>query len=212
MSEILLGVKPLMQPQPHKNPSGDCFACALKAAIDHLYPERPVNFDAVWNAFKVTPYGGGEKVLSNTWPTMCIAAYALRDQGYDLDVHADIVTPQFEVDHHSHAWFRMHPTMEWAYRLEAWLAAGWLVLVEINYAGAGPYNQDGTSNNADHFVVLDGQRHFWKRFETGGASLTHETHVVCSARGAYWIDTHDLMRKHGVAGLRLIRRDEREYR
>lgn len=214
MNGILLGVKPFPQPSPAKNPGGDCFACALKAAVDHLFPEKPADFDIVWNAF-MRETSSGDQQLSNTWPTMRSAPYQLHRHGYSLEVHADLVMPSFNVEVWSHSWWQMEPENEWAYRLEAWLAAGWVALAEMNFAGAGLFSPDGTMNTIDHFIVLDGQRHYWQRHATlqGAASLEHETHVVCSARGAYWIRTRDLLRKHGVAGLRLIRREKAmEYR
>lgn len=100
--------------------------------------------------------------------------------------------------------------MSWAYRLEGWLSAGWLAIAQMNYAGAGPVNANGTHNSPDHFVCLDGQRHFWQESAVvkGAASFEHETHVVCSAKGVYWIDTADLVKKHGVGAIMLIRRRE----
>lgn len=213
VSEVLRGVAPFMQPSPAKNPGGDCFACALTAAVCHFYPEKPLDFDAAWESFKRSS-SSGEPVLSNSWGSIWYAAHALRQQGYELEVHLDLVVPQYDVRRFSHAWYHSIPTHDWAPRLEAWLAAGWLALAEMDYDGQGPVRPDGSLNVIDHFVLLDGQRDFWKRSETlpGSAALAHETHVVCSAKGAYWIDTRDLLFKHGVAGLTLIRRDARTYR
>ncbi len=138
--------------------------------------------------------------------------WRLREQGYPLEAHADIVQPAFDLAHRSQSWWRFVPLHEWAYRLEAWLAANWIALAETNFDGRGPVDQDGTHNHNDHFVVLDGQRHFWKRHEKveGAHYLAHETHVVCSAQGAYWIETQQLLERHGVAGLILIRKDVRQ--
>lgn len=216
MTEILLGVKRFPNPEPHKNPGGDCFACALKAAVDFLYPEKPLAFEDSWNCF-LRETTSGEKHLSNVWPTMRAALYELHAKGYDLEIRQDLVLPSFDVDNRSHSWWHFEPEGEFAYRLEAWLSAGWVALVEMNLAGAGHFNQDGTENHIDHFAVLDGQRHFWQRLTTvpGASRLDHETHVVCSSksgRGEHWVRTQDLLRKHGVAGMYLVRRDKREYR
>ena len=209
MSEIIRNVAPFPQPSPAKNPGGDCFACTLKAVVDALYPERPIPFDAAWEAFKVEAYGGG-KVLSNCWPTMESAVYALRGEGYDLAVRRDFALAEVDLEHWSYAWGVRVDENAWAYRLEAWLAAGWLASVEMNYAGVGPVDVARCRfNGTDHFACVDGQRHFWKESATvkGASSLEHETHVVCSARGAYWIDTGDLLWKHGVGAIYLVRRD-----
>lgn len=209
--QICLNVEPFRQPSPNRNPGGDCFACALTAAVRFFYPDQPVAFDTVWETFMVECAGGG-KSLSNTWPTMQRAPYRLKEHGYPLDVHVDIVRPTFDTKW-SHGWWQFLPDGEWSYRMEAWLSAGWLALAEMNYAGKGPVNPDGTVNDPDHFVLLDGQRHFWKEHPTLPAvSLSHETHVVCSAKGAYWIDTRALLARHGVAGVTLVRPSVRERR
>lgn len=213
MAEILHNVAPFPQPSPKKNPGGDCFACSLKAAVDFLYPERPVPFDLAWDAWTCESSGGGV-ILSNTWPTLRTAVYALHAHGYRVEIRRDLVLPSFDVDTWSHAWWDCEPTGDWAYRLEAWLSAGWVALAEMNLAGSGRYTADGLVNHIDHFVILDGQRHFWQAHPAidGAATLDHETHVVCSARGSYWIRTQDLLRKHGVAGLTLLRRVEHPRR
>lgn len=207
MREILQGVVPYPQPSPRRNPGGDCFACTLTAAVRHIYPENPIDFNVAWEAFLVKSIGGSD-VLSNIWPTMAHAApYALWEHGYRLDVHKDIVMRETNLDRYSHAWYRAQPEQDFSKRLEAWLSAGWVAIAEMNYAGEGPYTPDGKINHTDHFVILDGQRGFWKKSETnpGCASWENETHVVCSAKGAYWIDTGQLMLRHGVAGLILLR-------
>lgn len=204
MSEILLGVKHFPQPSPSRNPGGDCFACSLKAAVDFLYPEKPVDFNQVWEAFETTTVSGN-KALSNSWPMMSWAA-PHNLEGYRLDVHRDIIMPMPDLDHWSYSWgFRVNE-QEWAKRLEAWLSAGWVAIAEQSYqpAPSGPPNKQ---NWTDHFVVLDGQRSFWQESKDGmSASLQHETHVVCSGKGSYWIDTSDLLHLHGVNALVLLRR------
>src|SRR6185312_15435470 len=178
MSEILLGVRRFPQPIPHKNAGGDCFACALTAAVNFLFPEKPVAFDDVWNCFLVQA-SDGKPLLSNCWPTMYRAICELRSRGYAIEHRRDIVLPVFDVDTWSHSWWHAEPTHEWACRLEAWLSAGWVALAEMNLDGKGLFNADGTMNAIDHFAVLDGQRHYWKKHPTveGAASLSHETHV-----------------------------------
>lgn len=210
---IIRNIAPFRQPSPAKNPGGDCFACSLKAVVDALYPERPVPFEVAWEAFKVETAGGG-KALSNFWGTMERAARTLADHGYRFSIRRDVAFAEIDLDNWSYAWGLKIDEGLWADRLEAWLAAGWLALAEINFAGTGPVNADGTQNHTDHFVCLDGQRAFWKESSVvkGAASLEHETHVVCSAKGAYWIDTADLLRKHGAGAIMLMRRDVTDRR
>lgn len=209
MIEVFRGVAPFPQPSPARNPGGDCFACALTAAVRALYPEHPIAFEAAWDAFKAKN-SSGDEVVSNSWGSFERAVWRLRELGYALELRHDIVTPRVDLRHWSHAWWFAIPDDEWAYRLEAWLAAGWIALAEMDFDGKGPYTPEGYVNSIDHFVVLDGQRHLWKRLEhTSGSALEHETHVVCSARGAYRMRTHDLLLKHGVAGLTLVRADRR---
>lgn len=209
MSEVLRSVAPFMQPKPPKNPGGDCFACAVTAVVRHLFPDRPISFEAAWDLFKEKNSSGTE-TLSHTWGSFQRVIWKLRADGYPVEMRQDIVVPRIDLQHWSHPWWFSVPDDEWAYRLEAWLAAGWLAFAEMEFDGKGPYTREGFINVIDHFIVLDGQRHFWKPMGHGGSGLEHETHVVCSARGAYWMRTRDLLLKHGVAGLTLVRVDRRE--
>lgn len=208
MTEILLGVKPFLQPSPGRNPGGDCFACSLKAATDYLYPENPIDFNLAWESFEETSVGGN-RVLSNCWPTMAWRApYALHEHGYKFDLHRDLLMPQPDLDHHSYSWGFQVNEQEWSLRLHAWLSAGWVAIAEQSFPPLPAVTPDGRKNHTDHFVVLDGQRSFWQESSLlpGASSLEHETHVVCSAKGAYWIDTKDLLNLHGVNALVLLRR------
>lgn len=208
MSEFLRGVAPFMQPKPARNPGGDCFACALTAAVRSLYPDRPLAFDSAWECFKAKN-SSGDEVVSNSWGSFEAAVWRLRELGYPLEFRRDIITPRVDLSHWSHAWWFAIPDGEWAYRLEAWLSAGWIALAEMELDGKGPYTPEGCINVIDHFVVLDGQRIGWESMSGGGQALEYHTHVVCSAKGAYWMRTRELLLKHGVAGLTLIRRDAR---
>lgn len=210
MIEVLLNVQPFMQPTPKRNPGGDCFACALTAAVRYLYPDNPVDFNRAWDGF-IVESSDGTPMLSNTWSTMWCAACSLHPD-YPMEVRHDLVMPTWEIERHGNCWWRPRIMPEWAYRLEAWLSAGWVALTEVSLEPHGPLLPDGRENMNDHFVVLDGQRHFWKDIAhfPGAKSLAHETHVVCSAKGAYWIDTDQLLHKHGAAGLYLLRKDRRK--
>lgn len=210
MNEVCLGVQPFMQPSPARNPGGDCFACALTAALRWIHQRPDIAFDPCWESFLVETSGGGT-TLSNSWPGMRSALYASVSKFGQLEILSDIIDLKFEPDTWSHAWFGgVSPSVGYATRLEAWLRAGYVAFSEINFAGGGPV-VDGKWNVTDHFVLIDGVRHYWKPHETvqGAASAESDIHVVCSARGAYWIDARDLTFKHGAAGWWLARKDRR---
>ena len=222
---MLLNIKPFMQPHPKRNPGGDCFACALTAALQHLFPERTVDFNKIWECFEREQKesdGSTSKHLINYWGGMDDAITNARwHLGYSLHVYTDMVYPRYNQDQWSHAFgYTQYPEGEWSRRVEAWLAAGYVILIEMALDGIGPFTDKGLQNHTDHFALIDGQRKFWKRekhsytdkdgvtkeFESGGEQ--HETHVVCSAKGAYWIKTRDLMHWHGVNAFYILRRDK----
>ncbi len=207
MIEVLLGVEPVLQPQPYRNPGGDCFACALTAALRWVYRKPDLDFDACWNLFR---YENGSGV-TNTWPGMRKALYAA-DWAFReiarLEIRSDVLTPHFDAEMFSHAWFSFYPISGYAERLEGWLRSGYVALCEISFAGGGPVVGGGW-NTTDHFVLVDGVRTFWKRLESGGGTLEHEVHVVCSAKGAYWLPLSKWLFDHGGAGWWLVRREER---
>jgi len=154
---------------------------------------------------------GGGRVLSNSWPGMRAALYASIAQFGQLEILSDIIDLKFEPEVWSHAWFGgVSPSVGYSNRLEAWLRAGYVAFSEINFAGEGPVVNGGW-NTTDHFILIDGVRHYWRPHQIvkGAASAESDVHVVCSARGAYWIDTRDLTFKHGAAGWWLARKDRR---
>lgn len=207
--EICLGVQPVMQPSPNRNPGGDCFACALTAVLRYVHQRPDIPFDACYDFFvpvkSQTPH--------NSWPGMRAALYTSIASFGEIEIYADVVRPDFEPETWSHAFGNVLDGHRWARLLEAYLRAGWVALTEINHAGAGPVI-DGKWNVTDHFVVLDGIRHFWQRRADlpGCASLDAEVHVVCSARGSYWQNVREFQFKHGGNGWWLVRKDARDYR
>ena len=202
MSERLAGVKPVLQPHPVRNPGGDCFACATQALLAHLFPEREITFD---QAYRYWQQESG--VPCNHWTGTREAFYnAKRD--FNIEIRLDYTPAYADPEHFSGAWGGWIPRGSWNERLEGWIAAGWLAVAEIVLAGGGPLDSQGRHNAQDHFVVLDGARQHWRQLDGGRAMKDHQTHVVCSARGAYWIDTHDLLMKHGAGALWLIRRED----
>lgn len=206
MREFCHDIKPFFQPNPRKNPDGDCFACALTAALQFLFPDEPPDFEKVWNYF-VCENG----VLSNTWPGMRKAIYASFSDGYRMDVLADIVRPTFgDIETFSYPWWHFIPGKEYTDRLEGYIRSGFVALTEIDMQGRGPMRDDTHYNSINHFVLLDGVRSDWEPWGDGkGARLTHYVHVVCSVKGSYWIELSEFLRKYGGSGWWLIRREIR---
>jgi hypothetical protein len=202
--EYCLNVAAYPQPSPARNPAGDCFACALTAALRYLLPEPPT-FDQCWDAFVHERHSRP----TNTWTGLQHAAK--RIAGRELEVLTDILRPKFDSDMWEHAWWSYMPERDWVYRLEGWLRMGFVATTAIAQNGGGPLLTDGL-NTTDHFVLLDGVRYGWKYTDTphgGVGSVEYDVHVVCSVRGPYWIRARDLLIQHGAAALMLIRRDAR---
>lgn len=211
MPEFCHNITPVYQPKPNKNPQGDCFACALTAALSFLFPENPPNYESVWNYFMQKYYNSDKEGLYISWCGMKKALEKAKyEAGYSLDITYDIVRPEFENEEYSHAWFRKIPFVEYTRRLEGWLRSGWVAFSEIDMHGNGPYTPEGRFNETNHYVILDGIKEVWEPFDDGEGAM-HNTyiHVVCSVNGVYWIKTRDLLIKHGSAGWWLCRRSER---
>lgn len=209
MIEVCHNLPPFPQPSPNRNPGGDCFACAMTAALRWLYPEDPVSFDAAWGYFMAETVGGG-RTLSNSWPGLRSALYAASHDDRPLEVACDLVMPEFNREWYSYPWWRAHPpTEDYARRLEGWLRGGWVAFTEIAYGGGGP-RRDGRDNHNDHIVLIDGVRSGWAPWNNGARRMGHAVHVVCSTgRGAYWIDLDEWLAEYGGVGWWLCRREVR---
>lgn len=212
MGEVLRNAVPVVQPSPAMNPGGDCFACALTAALRTLFPERDIQLRDVWNACMTgRAWGKDEPIINNNWKGMRANIYkAKSDLDLELETMVDFVQPHIDPEDWSCAWVGIGFGVDYTYRAEAWLAAGWLLLADIQFAGEGPLNSEGQLRGTDHTVLIDGARNVWVP-TASGSYLAHEVHVVCSVRGAYWIKTMDLQRKHGAGAWRMVRRMERNY-
>lgn len=210
MIEVLRGVRAFPQPSPARNEGGDCFACASTAVLGALFPERPPTFDQVFEWFREKYANSEREYISSTWQGMQAALWKARTAGYPIDVTTDAVEPRIDPQRWGYAWLPGEDETRYARRLEGWLRSGWLALVTIDYDGKGHQDEEGRVRSGNHFVVLDGTREGWEPGGIEGAwSSTSSLHVVCSARGAYWIRALTFLRKHGGAAMLLVRRDER---
>jgi hypothetical protein len=222
MRSFCQGVAVYPQPSPNRNAGGDCFACALTAALRHFYKESAPTFDQVWACFQeeLTRGDTGEKWmhLCNTWTGYRTAFYAAADIVGRMEIFTDFVAPEADHERYSCDWGIHLDGYAWAKRLDAWLCAGHLAFASIYYAGnpTGEWVQtpDGPRRHStDHFVLLDGVRDGWRKHPTvdGAASLVYQVHVVCSAAGGrtYWIDVATFLREHGAGAWWLIRPEER---
>jgi hypothetical protein len=228
MTQVCHNVIEYLQPHQKRNPGGDCFACATTAIIKHLFPEKEVDFDKIWSAWKCAQDTKGNKVLSNTWHGLqqVFPALSWDDQyggPFKTEQRIFFPYPRFDFRNYSctfgvSASLNNLQEQEWAYGVEAYLAAGWIGMVEINMHGIEETKWNQMSHS-DHFVVIDGQRHFWHYTDheydgkkSWSGTLKHETHVVCSAKGPYWISTRELLAKHGAGAVYFVRRDQRLVR
>jgi hypothetical protein len=222
MNDFCHNIEPFLQINPSRNPGGDCFACALTAVLRHLYPEKNVDFNKVWEYFLTKQTSDGKPHLSNTWPGMYDAIIeAIRDENYDfkLEYRREYVYPRIDIESWSHCFGIEQSPEECGYRLEAWLKAGWIALAEIQYTPTGKHGwqPDGYRQSNDHFILIDGIRMgwWWEKYTVNGkecesGSLRVDVHVVCSAKGKYWIDYKELLEAHGVGAWLLVRKDLKE--
>lgn len=209
MIEVCHGIQPVPQPSPSRTGIGDCFCCALTAAVNHLWPELDVGFDEMF-ALHERNYANSEKTYTDmVWGSAQRTMYKLRDaRDVEFDAFFDLVVPSFErPETWTYAWWMFEPTTEWARRLEGFLRAGYVAFAEVLFAGGGPLNADLKRYSPDHAVLIDGVRLGWEAGEHG-SHFTEYAHVVCSVKGGYWINVRDLMRHHGTAGLWLLRRGD----
>lgn len=220
MIEFCHNVEEYLQPSPSRNPGGDCFACCLTAILKHFYPKERVDFNRTWEYFLKCYLGETEKrALSNTWPGMYDAIIeAIRDEkhNFKLEYRREYVYPKLDIEHHSGNWGLEQYEGECGYYLEAWLRAGWIAIIQIEYNPSGRYGRrpDGFRQSHDHFAIIDGIKMGWryKKHNTDGkewesGSLTADVHIVCSAKGKYWIDYKELLEAHGVGAWILVRKD-----
>lgn len=198
-----IGVTPYPQPSPAKNPGGDCFACATYALVRHFLPSSPETFESVWNRYlrpvephpSVTyPEGAPSHYLSNCW-----IGYGVALESLGLAHRYELVTPDYDPCRRGAAFFSGYLT-SWHNALAGHIDCGHVLLASIQFDGKGPI-QRGGMHDTDHAILVDGWRKVWRPVEAvpGASRQDIEYHVVCSAKGGYWIDQDDLVWKHGLA-------------
>jgi len=211
--EFCLNIEPHLQPYPKKNPGGDCFACATTAAINYLFPENKVTFDEVFEAFK-----DKQGHLCNSWDFYHFAFYALCNHQNDrtVDIYTDCVLPNFYTSRFNPNFYHFEPAREYTDRIEGLLRSGWVILTSISMSGTGPYDEKLMFKGTDHIVIVDGIKKVWvNQYDENNnficASQEEFIHVVCSAKGKFWVKGRDWFRKYGAAAWWQIRKDDRTY-
>jgi hypothetical protein len=103
-----------------------------------------------------------EPPVTNTWHGMQDALWRAYSDGWSIEIHTDMVVPQFDARQWGYGWPIVWAGNEYARRLEAWLSAGWLALTVVDLDGRGPII-DGTLLNSDR--PLPGARRRAPRLE-----------------------------------------------
>ena len=201
--ERLLGVAPVPQPSPGVNPGGDCFACATLAMARYFWPEEAAAYtvaDAVewWRTQKV--YGSDALAIGNTMSYASRSLANLPDP-MRLQVITDPWQQWISDEHQPHG--PVYGVRNYGERVEAYLAAGWVAFTDIVMHPAVPHflkpkPEGGYWNTSpDHNLLIDGIRTVVVGDEEGCGAHTNELHIVCSVRGAYWIDQDTWLREYG---------------
>lgn len=209
-AEVVLDVDPVPNPDPPIHEGGDCFVCTVSAAMNYLYGNDAPGFDELYEVFRPDKDGRG---LRNTWSGVRTVFATLNRQGWPVDHHVDFIRPQFDKRTWAHGWWQHEPTTEFARRLEAWLRSGYVAVTSCRLDAKGLFTEDLGARPHDHFFLLDGVRWATRKFDHGnGRKLEPYVHVVDSSRkrpNRFWVETRRLMRAYGVAGIQVVRREER---
>lgn len=210
--EFVHQIENFPQPHPEKNKGGDCFSCALTAALRWLYPEKNLTFEEVEKSFWLEKENGEDFWLGNSWgvyPRVFDNAIKLLGlSGFKYKHH--FVAPDFSRPHFNYAWNRSHGQyIDYWEELKKEIKDGGVIYTSINMGGSGPMTPDGKQNHTDHIVLYDGIRERTVPIEgiDWASRIYQEIHVVCSAKGNYWKDTHDLLNMHGAGAWYILKRD-----
>lgn len=207
--EFCHNVQPFMQPNPNRNPGGDCFACSMTALLQHLFPKEGITFDECWDAFLRETSTGG-KGLSNCWWTWHDALYAIEKASGQIDHQTWGWTPIPNFERWSHSDGYPVQSQDWFFQIESFIRSGWIAQTPMRLHPQPPVMEHYRTAGTDHMALIDGVRENWVpnlRVE-GAHDLLQEVHVVCSSKGGYWIDAQKLLWLHGVNAVHLHRRRE----
>lgn len=153
-----------------------------------------------------------EPPIQNTWNGMERALWEARSDDWPIEIHFDMVVPQFDARQWGYGWPVVWAGDEYARRLEAWLSAGWLALTVVDMDARGPMIDGTLLNSTNHFLVLDGTRARWEPTAYGGGSVMRsQVHVVDSSTRDItgWIDSQGWERGYGGTPWMLVRKDTR---
>lgn len=176
-------VIPVPQPSPGVNPGGDCFVDAVEW----------------WRTQKV--YGSDHQLaIGNTMSYARRSLVNLPDP-MRLEVITDPWQQWISDEHQPHG--PVYGIQNYGERIEAYLSAGWVAFTDIvTHPGAPnflkPKPGGGYWNTSpDHNLLIDGVRTVVVGDQEGCGVHTNELHIVCSVRGAYWIDQDTWLREFG---------------
>lgn len=214
---ICHNIDAFLQPEPTKNPGGDCFACATLAALRWLYPENDFTFDDVWNSFLLTQVnsdGTSFEFLGNSW---CLYSDVFKQivKNFNLqDLHwrTNSCHPSFtDFGCTSGNWNRDNSQYgKYWKKLCDDLKTG-VIILSINKDGEGPW-KNGHWNFVDHLVLIDGVRERLVPVESvpGASSLQWQVRVVCSRNGGVWKTIQDLLDLHGAGAWHVLERKNKD--
>lgn len=217
--EIFLNVKQFPQPYPVKNQGGDCFACAFTAAFKHLFPEKDILFDNVFDYFKTTYYNSDKECLDNCWCGYTRMLNNAINDGLNIEYKTDIIYPDFsETNRFPYSWFKFNVRSKMFEKIFNLLSEKNLLIFTIDNGGRGPVYYDFNdnryyNNSTNHLVLVDGIKSCWEPIENldnDCKAFHYYIHVVCSAKGCYWVKLDDFIDKYGAAAWWQIRRNDNE--
>lgn len=215
LSKICHNIEPFLQPDPKKNPDGDCFACATFAALRWLYPDANLTFDDVWNTYVLkqdNSDGTSFEYLGNSWLSYpkvfknIVRQLKLKDFKWKKN-HSYPTFKNWGCDLANWNRDKYQYNAYWA-KLKSDIQDGGIVFISVNMEGEGPW-KNGRWNETDHVILIDGVRERRVPLDhvvQGATRIDLEVHTVCSRKGARWITVYDLLDLHGAGAWYTFRR------